>query len=66
MGAIDIAIESVCLLKYSSSIGLGCDASILAVLHVRIGVAQGGGPGLAVAEEKKWKSKFLSMKVLIS
>jgi cytochrome bd-type quinol oxidase subunit 1 len=27
-------------------------ASFLAVLHVRIGVAQGGGPGLAVAEEK--------------
>ena len=53
-GAIDIAIESVWwLLKYSSSIGLGCDASILAVLHVRIGVAQGGGPGLAVAEENE-------------
>ncbi len=52
MGAMDIAIESVWLLQYSSSIGLGCDASILAVLHVRIGVAQGGGPGLAVAEEK--------------
>ena len=52
MGAMDIAIESVWLLKYSSSIGLGCDASILAVLHVRIGVAQGGGPGLAVAEKK--------------
>ena len=37
MGAMDIAVESVWLLKYSSSIGLGCDASILAVLHVRIG-----------------------------
>ena len=51
MGAMDIAIDSVWLLQYSSSIRLGCDASILAVLHVRIGVAQGGEPGLAVAEE---------------